>query len=326
MAHKKGTGSTRNGRDSNAQHLGIKRYGGQEVHAGTILVRQRGTKIHPGCNVGRGSDDTLFALVSGVVTYERKGKSRKKVSVYQGDITRTNSLLPPVPSKGREMRMFTTSFKDGFRTLALHSRLLDSAMTLRANFGSMRVWDEPNYSALNDEQLALHYLQQVLEREHPQSFLPSKDTQITYEFRSQDIKSFKRTGTTTVRFKQFYSGILLYGSLATVEFNQDRQLVSINSVIAEPKDLEISPQLRVEQVLGIINDAAGYSSGELHIEPQLCFYFDDTCVNQWRLVFIVPGIVKRNVVSQGNLPIHEVVDYVIDANTGEVFAELPRMQ
>lgn len=82
MAHKKGTGSTRNGRDSNAQRLGVKRYGGQEVRAGNILVRQRGTKVHPGNNVGIGKDDTLFALVDGVVTFERKGKSRKKVSVY----------------------------------------------------------------------------------------------------------------------------------------------------------------------------------------------------------------------------------------------------
>jgi large subunit ribosomal protein L27 len=82
MAHKKGTGSTRNGRDSNAQRLGVKRYGGESVKAGNILVRQRGTKLHPGVNVGRGSDDTLFALVDGVVTFERKGKDRKKVSVY----------------------------------------------------------------------------------------------------------------------------------------------------------------------------------------------------------------------------------------------------
>jgi large subunit ribosomal protein L27 len=82
MAHKKGTGSTRNGRDSNAQRLGVKRYGGEVVKAGNILVRQRGTKLHPGVNVGRGSDDTLYALVDGVVTFERKGKDRKKVSVY----------------------------------------------------------------------------------------------------------------------------------------------------------------------------------------------------------------------------------------------------
>ncbi|MEM6400134.1 MAG: 50S ribosomal protein L27 [Cyanobacteria bacterium P01_D01_bin.116] len=84
MAHKKGTGSTRNGRDSNAQRLGVKRYGGQNVRAGNILVRQRGTKYHPGNNVGIGKDDTLFALIDGIVTFERKGKSRKKVSVYTG--------------------------------------------------------------------------------------------------------------------------------------------------------------------------------------------------------------------------------------------------
>lgn len=82
MAHKKGTGSTRNGRDSNAQRLGVKRFGGQAVKAGNILVRQRGTKFHPGNNVGKGSDDTLFALITGEVKFERLGKSRTKVSVY----------------------------------------------------------------------------------------------------------------------------------------------------------------------------------------------------------------------------------------------------
>jgi large subunit ribosomal protein L27 len=82
MAHKKGSGSTRNGRDSNAQRLGVKRYGGQVVRAGNILVRQRGTTFHPGANVGLGKDYTLFALVDGVVRFERKGKTRQKVSVY----------------------------------------------------------------------------------------------------------------------------------------------------------------------------------------------------------------------------------------------------
>lgn len=82
MAHKKGVGSTRNGRDSNPQYLGVKKYGGERVRAGNILVRQRGTRLHPGHNVGRGRDDTLFALIDGVVTYERKDRSRKQVSVY----------------------------------------------------------------------------------------------------------------------------------------------------------------------------------------------------------------------------------------------------
>jgi large subunit ribosomal protein L27 len=82
MAHKKGVGSSRNGRDSNAQRLGVKRFGGQYVIAGNILVRQRGTKFHPGNNVGRGSDDTLFALVDGVVKFERRDRTRQQVSVY----------------------------------------------------------------------------------------------------------------------------------------------------------------------------------------------------------------------------------------------------
>lgn len=83
MAHKKGMGSTRNGRDSNAQRLGVKRFGGQFVTAGNIIVRQRGTRIHPGTNVGIGSDDTLFAKIDGYVKFERKDKKRKRVSVYE---------------------------------------------------------------------------------------------------------------------------------------------------------------------------------------------------------------------------------------------------
>ena len=83
MAHKKGVGSSRNGRDSNPQYLGVKRYGGQNVRAGNILIRQLGTKIHPGTNVGMGRDYTLFAKIDGIVCYERLGRSRKKVSVYE---------------------------------------------------------------------------------------------------------------------------------------------------------------------------------------------------------------------------------------------------
>ncbi len=83
MAHKKGGGSTKNGRDSESKRLGPKRADGQFVLAGNILVRQRGTRIHPGVNVGRGNDDTLFALKDGKVKFERLGKDRKQVSVYE---------------------------------------------------------------------------------------------------------------------------------------------------------------------------------------------------------------------------------------------------
>ena len=82
MAHKKGVGSSRNGRDSNSQRLGTKRFDGQFVLAGNILVRQRGTKIHAGSNVGVGSDHTLFALIDGVVKFEHKGRDKKQVSIY----------------------------------------------------------------------------------------------------------------------------------------------------------------------------------------------------------------------------------------------------
>jgi large subunit ribosomal protein L27 len=83
MSHKKAAGSTKNGRDSNAQRRGVKRFGGEMISAGTIIVRQVGTKIHPGNNVGMGKDYTLFAKMDGVVTFEQKGRDRKKVSVYE---------------------------------------------------------------------------------------------------------------------------------------------------------------------------------------------------------------------------------------------------
>jgi len=86
FAHKKGVGSTKNGRDSEAKRLGVKKADGQNVLAGNILVRQRGTKIHPGVNVGKGGDDTLFALVNGKVKFEKFGSGKKRVSVYE-DVT-----------------------------------------------------------------------------------------------------------------------------------------------------------------------------------------------------------------------------------------------
>ena len=82
MAHKKGQGSVKNGRDSESKRLGVKKTDGQEVKAGNIIIRQRGTKMHPGNNVGIGSDDTLYALVNGKVKFERKGRDKKQVSVY----------------------------------------------------------------------------------------------------------------------------------------------------------------------------------------------------------------------------------------------------
>lgn len=82
MAHKKGVGSSKNGRDSESKRLGVKRYGGETINAGTIIIRQRGTKIHPGNNVGIGKDDTLFALIDGKVTFEPHRRTRKQVSVY----------------------------------------------------------------------------------------------------------------------------------------------------------------------------------------------------------------------------------------------------
>jgi large subunit ribosomal protein L27 len=90
MAHKKGVGSSRNGRNSNPQYLGVKRYGGETVTAGSIIVRQRGTKFHPGKNVRRANDDTLFAVIDGVVRFEYKDKNRQRVSIYPAPVAATS--------------------------------------------------------------------------------------------------------------------------------------------------------------------------------------------------------------------------------------------
>lgn len=87
MAHKKGVGSTRNGRDSESKRLGVKKFGGEVVKTGNIIVRQRGTKFHPGLNVGKGKDDTLFSLIAGTVKFERKGKKKQQISVYPVEAT-----------------------------------------------------------------------------------------------------------------------------------------------------------------------------------------------------------------------------------------------
>jgi large subunit ribosomal protein L27 len=94
MAHKKGVGSSRNGRDSNSQRLGLKKFGGERVLGGNILARQRGTKWKPGKNVGRGKDDTLFALIDGVVKFEDKGRTGKFISVYPAETTAAPERAP----------------------------------------------------------------------------------------------------------------------------------------------------------------------------------------------------------------------------------------
>ncbi len=97
MAHKKGQGSTRNGRDSESKRRGIKKFDGQEVRAGNILVRQLGTKIQPGANVGTGKDWTLYALSDGVVRYERSGRNRRRVSVYAPEVTGETASAADAP-------------------------------------------------------------------------------------------------------------------------------------------------------------------------------------------------------------------------------------
>ncbi len=94
MAHKKGAGSSRNGRDSNSQRLGVKKFGGEKVRSGNIIIRQRGTHIHPGLNVDRGRDDTLFAIADGIVTFETMANGRKRVSVHPVVVAAAETPVP----------------------------------------------------------------------------------------------------------------------------------------------------------------------------------------------------------------------------------------
>ena len=113
FAHKKGVGSTKNGRDSESKRLGAKRADGQFVKAGNILYRQRGTKIHPGVNVGRGGDDTLFAKVDGILKFERKGRSRKQASVYPVASNESKGCTVQFHPCGSSQRLQIPCMEDG---------------------------------------------------------------------------------------------------------------------------------------------------------------------------------------------------------------------
>lgn len=343
MAHKKGTGSTRNGRDSNAQRLGIKKYGGEKVTAGNILVRQRGTKYHVGNNVGIGGDDTLFSLVDGIVHFERKGKSRKKVSVYstnrsnQRKSRRDEGKQPSrLSNRAQNMVAIKKPSRGGLKTLAVHAGIRASqvAKSPGSNITTLEISDVFVDPAVKDEELALNYLHQVIARStelsQPHHFVAPSDTLTTYEFKEQDTRVFRRTGTRTVRFRQYYREVPLYGSLATVELGQNRELISVNSVIAESFSLSPNPQVKEAQVLEMIAEISGSPMELEQNKPRLYFYFDTNDSAGWKLVFIIQSVVKRITNHDGimlsTVAVPEVVDYVVDANDGRLVAEIARTQ
>lgn len=329
MAHKKGTGSTRNGRDSNAQRLGVKRYGGEIVKAGNILIRQRGTKIHPGNNVGRGSDDTLFALVAGVVTFERYGKSRKKVSVYPNALeTRDRSRAPQKQSK--QAPMVRSSFNNGLQVFAFHTEQPNELGTAfrRAAEDQINARRGSNRSALNSEEVAHLYLSEALTHETSAMLASAPTRNQKYEFKSLGVETLPMSDTQTVRFRQYYHDIPVYGSLAAVELDEQNLLLAINSAIGTPIQVNPTPKISQQQVLAEIRRQAGYGEElEPQTTPHLYYYFD-AGVKRWRLVYIAEDVLKH---STSDLAEHfrltpEIVDYVIDAHTGELVAELPRTQ
>jgi large subunit ribosomal protein L27 len=349
MASKKGTGSTRNGRDSNPQKLGVKRFGGQRVTAGCIIIRQRGTSVHAGLNVGVGRDYTLYSLIDGVVTFERRGKSGKKVSVYAPAIAegsdsvyfdRRNQVVssshkPAFPQeqetkKQQVISMFQIEqpFEGGLKTVTLDSRLLDCSIEIKGaktNVVDVPVISKQESLGITEETLARLYLKKILYDEHPQKF-KSNVKHKTFEFKTQEIKTFKRTGITTIKFSQCYSDIPLYGSLAIIEISKERELLAANLVIAKPASVEVSHRLDSKHVLAVVSKASGHDSHELLSEPSL-YFFNNSDPECWILVFIVSDVVKRSQTDETfgrSMP--KVVDYIVDANTGEIITEMARTQ
>lgn len=334
MAHKKGTGSTRNGRDSNPKNLGVKKHGGEQVYCGNIIVRQRGTSIHPGENVGRGKDHTLFAEINGIVRFEHKTRHQKKVSVYtKEDLQKKESFEKEQALKKKEsferkqrkrgikkMAIMTKPLINGFRTLVVHAKLIDSPFDLEnTKIGIIEI--ESQSQVFSDGDLGKYYLQKILEKQHSQ-----KSDSKTYDFRVENIKTFRRTGTVSVKLKQYHKDIPLYGSIATVEFEKGGNLVSINSVIGELDDVSVDPTINIENILEFIKSLPEYSytNHSLELQKTLCFYYDSNKDNRWRLVFMIHNVIKQTKDSSKM----KVVDYIIDAKnpTITIVAELLRTQ
>jgi large subunit ribosomal protein L27 len=356
MASKKGTGSTRNGRDSKGKRLGVKREGGRSVTTGNILVRQRGTRIHPGCNVGRGSDDTLYALTDGVVKFERKGKHKKKISVYPGELTEEKSNHEPLKRNkaignkhnrkefhrrkahlalsastkvhgvhplGREMLVIEKPFKNGFRTLVIHRSPGTSMEMLAAEISSVRITEEKHFGNLKDEAKALAYLNYVVFGNTPQSFISEKKKTQIYDFRCYGHKVFSRSKTIAYRFQQYHKNIPLYGSLITVELDGKHELITVNAVIADPQEVETDAKTTDQHALRKVRKLTQRPPESLNRDLDLSLYFAN---EQWNLVFIVMDVDKLQIPQQKVHVAPEVVDYVISAINGEVLAEIPRSQ
>jgi large subunit ribosomal protein L27 len=332
MAHKKGTGSTRNGRDSNSKRLGVKCYGGEAVTAGAILVRQRGTRYHPGSNAYLGRDHTLHARVNGIVTYERKGKGKQKISVYsytndyfvygehQGAknyaLNRTNGKQK---QEVRRMALIHKPAENGFKTLAVHHGLLDTHLSIDAD---VEVIDLPQLrnTSLRIEDLAMEYLQILIDSLQPNSFKANDQAGVkACDFKLHSLKESKVRKTITIRLVQTYRDIPLYGSSINVVFDQDRKLRLIDSVIAELGNVNSTPTIDVDEVMETVKRESESSEDSLVVEEYYYFHKD-----KWELVFIVRDVHK--VRQQNNSFMPEVFDYVINAISGKVIDLIPRTQ
>lgn len=357
MAHKKGTGSTRNGRDSNAQRLGVKRFGGASVKAGNILVRQRGTKIHPGNNVGLGRDHTLFSLIPGVVCYERLGRKRQKVSVYPSegnsgkssitddkygnfessasklmkDVSITVILaVQPSQSNTEQLMDRKKPVNTGLKIFTLQNDLLDSDSSSNIAITSGHFVASERHHATSEE-IASNYLKQALEKESSSlaaaSFANLQGNRVSYQFRSFKTERLALTETQTVKFRQYYRNIPIYGSLATVELDDNNQLLSINSAFGEPFDSN-SPSEKLiskEEILERFPELKDVRHRSPN-DPDTLHYYFESFAEKWRLAYIVRNVFKAGEDQNQLLHGPRVVDYVIDAYTGEMITEIPRTQ
>jgi len=220
------------------------------------------------------------------------------------------------------MAVIKRSSKDGFKTVSFHAEFIGYSFK-GAEVGSTVCPEKPK-DINDDEVLAKYYLERTLSSDEPNYFVAASTERI-FEFKPQEINISGATGTKLIRFRQYYHDIPLYGSVATVELDTNQDLVSINSVLGEPEDLKVQPSLNYDMAKKCVSEIAQCEPDEIKEKPEKYGYFDIDS-KRWRLVYIVQNVEKQphEEVEEHLMP--EVVDYVIDAHTGELVSEIPRIQ
>lgn len=233
-----------------------------------------------------------------------------------------------MPTRGRNGAGQPARFtmKNGLRTFALHATQGGTAATLRPDVGGAprNAAGESELASLDPETVAHYYLNNALQSEALPTFAVTEVNGDQGEFKSMGVETIFFAGTRTVKFRQHYRKIPVYGSLVTVELDEANQLVSLNSALGTPENVDPVAAVSPAQALDTARTLAGYGTEQLDGIPRLYYYFD-VQASRWRLTYIIEDVLKRSTDESADaLP--EYVDYVIDAHSGALVAELPRTQ